>query len=381
MIFGFVAIAIVLVLIILARTSEQDRGFRVAVSADIVARAKLYTGALSTLSTPSALSGGAEAGSRKALLFGLNYVGTRYQLSGCANDIKNLAAYLSTKSFTIEAYTDDPRVSDIIGLRRGPENVPTRAVMGRAIREFCAGLKSGDIGFLWYSGHGAMASGQNVWIPSGFQVPGSGGYIFESSVVPVINAISPGARLFVGSDSCYSGSFMDLKYDMEPNGSTDALKARHMERLRRVRDVRDVPVSETADTTRLVPTDDPGPMPAELVRAVTAKVQNYALYDTRTAASSKNSAVAFVSGCRDNQTSADAWIAGPGGGQGSFQGAMTWAFLSALRTSVSDGKPMTIGLLQDLMRANLRSRYSQVPQTSFGSPISPWTPVAAFGLL
>jgi hypothetical protein len=66
--------------------------------------------------------------------------------------------------------------------------------------------------------------------------------------------------------------------------------------------------------------------------------------------------VIMYSGCRDDQTSADATI---GGGH---VGAMSWAFLETMREY---GNQTYIQVLQNT-RGLLRQRYTQIPQLSVG---------------
>ena len=66
----------------------------------------------------------------------------------------------------------------------------------------------------------------------------------------------------------------------------------------------------------------------------------------------------MYSGCRDDQTSADASIAG------SHVGAMSWAFLECMRQGGTQQSYMQV--LQST-RQILAGRYSQVPQLSVGA--------------
>ena len=67
--------------------------------------------------------------------------------------------------------------------------------------------------------------------------------------------------------------------------------------------------------------------------------------------------VFYISGCKDDQTSADAYI------NSKSQGAMTWAFLEAVKNNPS----ITWSNLVLNIRDNLRKyQFTQVPQFSSG---------------
>lgn len=71
----------------------------------------------------------------------------------------------------------------------------------------------------------------------------------------------------------------------------------------------------------------------------------------------ENRRVIMYSGCRDDQTSADANIAG------APTGAMSWAFLQVMREN--DGRLSHVDVLRNTRRL-LKGRYSQIPQLSAG---------------
>ena len=72
---------------------------------------------------------------------------------------------------------------------------------------------------------------------------------------------------------------------------------------------------------------------------------------------SENKRVIMFSGCRDDQTSADANIAG------APTGAMSWSFLEAMRRF---GNQSYLQILQNTRGLLKASRYSQIPQLSVG---------------
>lgn len=340
---------IVLVFVLAAdSSSRQVSRFLTAAAADTIRGATLYRG------TTTALTAG-QTGRKLALLFGLNYVGTANALRGCIQDVVNVRAHLLTKGFTsIELCTDDTA------------DKPTRAVMLSKLTAFLGSLRPSDTAVLWYSGHGTLVSGRNAWVPLDFA---RSGMILESSVRDMVTRVPAGVRLTVCSDSCYSGSFMDLKYDVEPAGGSRVLSMRDAQRDA-ARATETTTVAETRALERLVPMGMPDGFSASEARAA-VRTQLYALYDVRRSLSACRAHVMFLSGARDNQVAYDASI------NGMTQGAMTWSFLRAVRTP----GPLTLGLVQDLMRLALRqARFPQVPQLSFGSTISPLSRLDAFGL-
>jgi len=141
----------------------------------------------------------------RALLIGINYIGTSNSLEGCINDI------IEIKGLLLDAYRLDP--ASIVSLRDDdPANTPTRA---RILQELQALVTSGATHvFLHYSGHGTQVNdttGQEIdgleecIVPSDYA---SAGYITDDQ----INAITKGLKgkglaLF---DSCRNGTIMDL---------------------------------------------------------------------------------------------------------------------------------------------------------------------------
>jgi hypothetical protein len=69
--------------------------------------------------------------------------------------------------------------------------------------------------------------------------------------------------------------------------------------------------------------------------------------------------VIMISGCRDEQTSADAFI------NGKSQGAMSWAFLANLQPDVTWRK-----LVENMCFSLKESGYTQVPKISSGKFIN-----------
>jgi hypothetical protein len=90
---------------------------------------------------------------RKALLIGINYIGSKNELNGCINDSMNMREYLvRDRGFS-------PNPADMVILTDAPENrgtpfYPTGQNLMAAFQWLVTGNMDGDSVFLGYSGHG-----------------------------------------------------------------------------------------------------------------------------------------------------------------------------------------------------------------------------------
>lgn len=149
---------------------------------------------------------------RKALLIGINYLGSQHQLEGCINDTENMAGFLMSRG-----YSDNPR--DMVVLtdtRRGPF-YPTGynilAAMDWLVSE------PNTCCFLHYSGHGGQVAD-----PDGRRSSG-----YDDTIVPVdferngqinsgvlhrqlVSRLPNNSTLFIIFDCCHSGSALELPY-------------------------------------------------------------------------------------------------------------------------------------------------------------------------
>jgi hypothetical protein len=125
-------------------------------------------GLMCTRAPPRSYLGGAR-GEKKALLIGINYVGQRAQLRGCANDVANVYRLLtvtygwsaqSMRILTDDVSTDRQSYACSCGS-------PTRANILDALRWLTASVKPGDSLFFLYSGHGAQQEDPNGYEEDG----------------------------------------------------------------------------------------------------------------------------------------------------------------------------------------------------------------------
>lgn len=230
-----------------------------------------------------------------AVLIGINYVGTSSALSGCINDAKNLKAFLLDKcGYLPENIT--MLADDGINTRPTKQNIINAfsTLVNKANNEQCTEL------WLSYSGHGSYVTDSNgdetdkkdeVLCPVDYDTAGmiTDDFIYTNLVCK----LPANSTLFALSDSCHSGTVFDLPY---------------------------------LYTTSLINNNNNNTHVANVIS---------------------------VSGCRDDQTSADAYI------NSTSQGAMTWSFLNAMYNANYN---ITLGDLVKKMRTLLLNGYTQVPQ-------------------
>ena len=234
----------------------------------------------------------------KAILFGINYIHTpSARLRGCANDVKNMSEYLKTsaKYDVVETYTDEDDYQSVTA-----RNI-CRGIYNLAIQSHRHKLERVWIHF---SGHGTSIRDTNrdevdgkdeCILPSDFK---RAGVISDDRIKQLLNMFWKDTKVVCIFDCCHSGTIGDLTYKYE---------------------------------SRKEPS-----------------IQN-----TKTTCKSK---VIMLSGCKDNQTSADAYNVNR---KHTFSGAMTSCMLLALRNHKN---PKVLDIVDDL-RSFLRSkRFSQIPQ-------------------
>jgi hypothetical protein len=274
---------------------------------------------------------------RTALLVGINYRNTEDELNGCYNDVVNVATYLRTvlgyAPGAITMLTDGNRGSVF------PASVaPTRQNIIAGLSALVAGMAAGDEAFFHYSGHGTLvrdtngdeASGMDSCIcPLDYNTPASagGGIVTDDEIrALLVNRVPRGARLYVILDCCHNGTGCDIRYKYED-----------FSLLLRPATARTSPVWRTQQK---------------------AFVQGKY---TDTAGE-----VYMISGCRDEQTSADAYI------NNAFAGALTYAIFAILRANNASIRAYSwSALLRDVRYFMRVNKYDQIPQIMTGQLITP----------
>ena len=166
-------------------------------------------------------------GRKKALLIGINYTGTRCALQGCVNDVYEMRKHLLSNGFSEDTesmilMTDDQRY----GTFANNVKLPTRANIIKGMQWLLQGAVEGDILFFQFSGHGGQQidelgiedDGLNETIlPVDHSTCGqiSDDVIWSTLVHPVPD----GVKLIALMDSCHSGTGLDLPYNYNPKKS------------------------------------------------------------------------------------------------------------------------------------------------------------------
>ncbi|OAG34191.1 hypothetical protein AYO21_11661 [Fonsecaea monophora] len=146
-------------------------------------------------------------GRRKALLIGINYLGSQHQLQGCIDDVSNVAEFLASRGFSshpadMVVLTDDARRND----PRGPY-FPTAHNILAAMRWLVS--EPGCMCFLHYSGHGGQVPDEDqgrsgfadTIVPVDFERTGQ----IQSSMLHrvLVSALHPSSTLFILFDCCH----------------------------------------------------------------------------------------------------------------------------------------------------------------------------------
>lgn len=247
---------------------------------------------------------------KRALLIGLNYpLDASARLNGCCNDVKNMTKYLTTtcgfKSAQIDALTDED-------IRNAPK--VSRDGLVDALYNLCISSWKEDLelAVFHYSGHGSQARDLNGdekdgmdegIVPMDYLVKG---LILDEFLLGIFLKFNPKTKIICVFDCCHSGSILDLPYAYDDSKPVDSG-----------------------------------------VRVVKPLVNVPSIY--------------CISGCRDDQTSADA---SDDMGQGA--GAMTNALLKII-----GGKP-GVSLLQlqvDLNKSLSTRGFSQRSLLTTSKPI------------
>jgi metacaspase-1 len=262
---------------------------------------------------------------KRAFLVGIN----RYQIAGadlrgCVNDVKDLSAALV--EFHGFKKSDITIVTDLAA---------TKKAMQAGIKALIRDSKKGDVALVHYSGHGSHVPDDNgdesdgrdeILCPADLDWDDP---LRDDWLRTTLDGVKAGVNLTVIMDCCHSGT--NTRAILPP----------------------DAPIKE-----RYLPS--PSSLKAvESGRSEPRKVSSELRSSPRAARKARDIVKAelpevLITGCRDTQTSADAFI------NGKFNGALTFALVDAIRKS--KGR-LTYRQLHDRAAGVLKTRkFEQVPQ-------------------
>ena len=294
---------------------------------------------------------------KKSLLIGINYTGSANQLAGCHKDVENIAEFLSYRGYNTEDQV-------ILRDRDGGLSEPTGVNILRAFDWLVS--EPGTCNFLHYSGHGGQVEDPTGRHPTGLL----------DTIVPVdfqengqinsdqlhrhlISALPPNSTLFVILDCCHSGSALELPYVYKSDDEGNiALLDNVKEGFRLFAEGADI-LSGGPSVNKIAEAQDLYAGATNFFRGLSHMGDPAGLNDSKYASDyqGETKTVTMFSGCRDEQTSADASIGGVN------EGAMTWSFLEAMKNGAGASYLAT---LQQTRFALRESDYQQVPQLSVG---------------
>jgi len=162
---------------------------------------------------------------KKALLVGVNYYSVpSVKLNGCISDIVNMTQLLQN-NFNYAASNISQLRDDV------PSKMPTKAAIVSALKNLI--LQSAYLSEIWfhYSGHGSQVTDTNrdeadgldeVIVPSDFQ---TNGFITDDEIFDIVK--STRCPTFVIFDSCHSGTMCDLQWVFEPHTNGGVLVNRN----------------------------------------------------------------------------------------------------------------------------------------------------------
>ena len=277
---------------------------------------------------------------RTALLVGINYLNTDNELNGCYNDVVNVAQYLRT----VLGYVAPGAISIITDGNRNRVGTasplpPTRQNIIAGMTALVAGMVAGDEAVFHFSGHGSLVRDTNGDEATGLDSclcpidydassASGGGVVTDDEIrTLLVDRVPRGARLYVILDCCHNGSGCDIRYKYE-------------------------------DFSVLVrPPSASAPTP--LWRTQQRAFTNPKYTDTA-------GEVFMISGSRDEQTSADAYI------NNAYAGALTYAVFAILRANHASIRTYSwSALLRDVRHFMRVNKYTQIPQIMTGQIISP----------
>jgi hypothetical protein len=254
---------------------------------------------------------------KRALIVGINYVGTGNDLRGCINDAKNMQTLLAGRGFD--------QIEMLL------EKDATTAGIKAALERLVTGVSPGDVIVFHYSGHGSQLPSKTE--ADGFEeiicpidLNWTTRVITDADLKKVFNTVPKGVNTTLILDCCHAGDALNQDIG-DSVGTAPATKSL---------------APPVADDDRYL-------TPPTMVAAT---LEDSVLVDWRVERDVNNSAL-LIAGSHANQTSADACI------DGMYQGAATYALLRAVKMNPTASYKELIDSMTAFMIAD---GYTQRPE-------------------
>ena len=144
---------------------------------------------------------------KKALIIGINYIGTSNELNGCINDANSIETFLKQNNF-----------KDIKMLTDNTEIKPTKENILNEFKLILENSDKNDLIFIFYSGHGSYTLDTNKDELDGYDellVPLDFNYIKDDELKSLITTYGKqDTNIVVLFDCCNSGTSLDLRYQI-----------------------------------------------------------------------------------------------------------------------------------------------------------------------
>uniref|UniRef100_A0A1J3IDV7 Metacaspase-6 n=1 Tax=Noccaea caerulescens TaxID=107243 RepID=A0A1J3IDV7_NOCCA len=144
---------------------------------------------------------------KKAVLIGINYVGTKAELRGCVNDVRRMHISLveqygfSKENIKLLIDTDSSTIK------------PTGKNIRQALLDLVESAELGDVLFVHYSGHGTRLPAETGEDDdTGYDeciVPSDMNLITDDDIRDLVDMVPNDCPITIVSDSCHSGGLID----------------------------------------------------------------------------------------------------------------------------------------------------------------------------
>jgi hypothetical protein len=267
---------------------------------------------------------------KKSLLIGINYTGSQHALRGCHADVDHVAEFLSYRG-----YSSQPRDQVILrDDRQGPYYPDSHNIL--AAMDWLVSEPNTTC-FLHYSGHGGQ-----VKDPDGDRESG-----LDDTIVPVdferrgqitsdtlhrhlVSRLPPTSTLFVIFDCCHSGSAIELPFVYRTDGEGNITLMEGVQAGMGLFSQASHLMQGGFDMRKLDDANQLYSGARSFFKGIThmGEHQEAGVNEEHFQEDwvNERKTVTMFSGCRDDQTSADASISG------ASQGAMSWSFLQVMKS-------------------------------------------------